>query len=78
VFRLNKFWTSEVGIFKDYLELHKSREERERGLGRGCLPPQDRESGGISPNFFLNLEQFGAYGDKLAVFQFSTFMNKSS
>jgi len=30
-------------IFRDYSELHKSREVRGKGLGRGVtLPPQDR------------------------------------
>jgi len=34
-------------IFKDHLELQKSREALGRGLGRGCLPPQDRGSLGV-------------------------------
>jgi len=42
------------GILKDYLELPKSREERD--VGRGCLSPQDRGSGGITPGKILKVK----------------------
>jgi len=46
-------------MFKDYVELHKSREGKG---GKGCFPPQDSESWSISPGKKIKFEtQFGAF-----------------